>query len=916
MKWYFAAGSPANVTLLLESGVKSILCSFAYFKKGLPENLLKAKRDKGVNVMLDSGAYTNLWKPGTVTIEGYIEYLKTYAKQVTEYVTLDHPRNRGITLRNTATLLNEGFHPQIVDHIHLAWHKECPNFYKSGAKICWGGIRPNIRAYDGLGGKNVTSLWSHITERLKKRQLLCNEGKHTSIHMLAVGQQIRRMMPYFDIVDSFDAATWVKAPQAFGKIMYYYAPTKEKAWPRLSQIDHRELPEQVMARVKELGIDPTDAASRTVMAIKELRRFYKAVEQFHEKAKEKGPDYIMEVSLKKDEVGDEDLFPPDPVRMFVPDLVGGHVTKLLETKSSGEMLGPTISRDEVLTHLNDDFKVRKPFVALVGGLATRGETKGDIDILIRTPDNSPDLVKSIKHRIERALPEEMRKRLRYTVNEGGPFTDYIELFDLTCNRINPHNVVVQMREGDKKTFAAVQIANALGEWEEDDAWAESLWPSMEHDTKELGGAKSIGESALAEGGGKLNPAAFGPSGVRPKDDAATRLKKVDESQIAEMDEKQLYEAHTFLHVEYRKPEHRGDIDKMHALVVDALFEKGFAHPPPPDDGFDEQSKQNEQHAEEQPPHHNCEPRLDAKGDDKAGPPYEGEEEDDETKRGEAVDVSKPFPNEHAARQVDPKNFESFRRGHPEGFPDGVDAIWGITSEGTTALQSLRFAKDKFTPDEAKKWLKDHGFSVKGFEEATGEDESKEPEEETEEKRPSEEVSITQRARDAFPDLCHVCKVEPAAFDIALADQIDSAQSVCLSCLDWRAEHKDVRFDIDILKVDEEKKVMIGIVLEPDEVDAQNDTIRPEIIERAGFNFLADFGKVGGTRLGLMHKKFGDIGLELVMSWIALEDTTINGKPVKKGSWLMGVRATDDSIWQKVKRGDLTGFSIGGVAAIE
>lgn len=79
---------------------------------------------------------------------------------------------------------------------------------------------------------------------------------------------------------------------------------------------------------------------------------------------------------------------------------------------------------------------------------------------------------------------------------------------------------------------------------------------------------------------------------------------------------------------------------------------------------------------------------------------------------------KPFPNEHAARQKDPDQYDSFRRSHPEGFPDGIDVIYGIKN-GVSEIQSLRFDADSWSASEAKDWLKDHDFTSSNFEEASG-----------------------------------------------------------------------------------------------------------------------------------------------------------------------------------------------------
>jgi len=120
----------------------------------------------------------------------------------------------------------------------------------------------------------------------------------------------------------------------------------------------------------------------------------------------------------------------------------------------------------------------------------------------------------------------------------------------------------------------------------------------------------------------------------------------------------------------------------------------------------------------------------------------------------------------------------------------------------------------------------------------------------------------------------------------------------------------------------EKRLVTGVVLEPDEVDAQEDWEREETIERAAHGFLKDYNKPAsddGTQLGLMHRAFGDIGLELVESYVAPADLQLGGKSkdkkVKRGSWVMTVHVVDDTRWKEVKAGKLTGFSVGGVATV-
>jgi hypothetical protein len=76
----------------------------------------------------------------------------------------------------------------------------------------------------------------------------------------------------------------------------------------------------------------------------------------------------------------------------------------------------------------------------------------------------------------------------------------------------------------------------------------------------------------------------------------------------------------------------------------------------------------------------------------------------------------PFPNEHAARQSEPGQYDKFRRSNDQGGA-GVHFIYGI-KDGKSEVQSVRFDKSKFTPEEAKAWLEKHKMKT-GVVAATG-----------------------------------------------------------------------------------------------------------------------------------------------------------------------------------------------------
>jgi len=108
--------------------------------------------------------------------------------------------------------------------------------------------------------------------------------------------------------------------------------------------------------------------------------------------------------------------------------------KLGKIEYSGEELGEEIQLKNVLSEFGK-FKLKEPFVYIVGGLVNHGRTKGDIDILIkksRPVDDREDV--PLKFRIMRQLPKKYWHRLHFLYDDEmhGPFTNYVPLYSLVC----------------------------------------------------------------------------------------------------------------------------------------------------------------------------------------------------------------------------------------------------------------------------------------------------------------------------------------------------------------------------------------------------------------------------------------------------------------------------------------------------
>ncbi|TMQ13315.1 MAG: hypothetical protein E6J91_18850 [Deltaproteobacteria bacterium] len=114
--------------------------------------------------------------------------------------------------------------------------------------------------------------------------------------------------------------------------------------------------------------------------------------------------------------------------------------------------------------------------------------------------------------------------------------------------------------------------------------------------------------------------------------------------------------------------------------------------------------------------------------------------------------------------------------------------------------------------------------------------------------------------------------------------------------------------IPLLKTDEERYVL-GVVLEPETVDAQDDIYSAAEVRDAAHRFMEQY-----QNIGLMHRGLVNGRVKILESYLAPTSFSLDGSQVRKGTWLLAVRVLDDDLWGQIKSGDLTGLSIGGSAA--
>lgn len=120
-------------------------------------------------------------------------------------------------------------------------------------------------------------------------------------------------------------------------------------------------------------------------------------------------------------------------------------------------------------------------------------------------------------------------------------------------------------------------------------------------------------------------------------------------------------------------------------------------------------------------------------------------------------------------------------------------------------------------------------------------------------------------------------------------------------------------NVPIIGISEEGEecLVTGVVLIPEKKDRQGDIATVQAVKKAAHKFLAERQEPKTkAKIGVMHKDFSK-ALELVESYIMPVNAVVNGRPIKKGSWIVTFRVLDENTWTRVKKGEIRGFSFYG-----
>jgi 6-pyruvoyl-tetrahydropterin synthase len=124
----------------------------------------------------------------------------------------------------------------------------------------------------------------------------------------------------------------------------------------------------------------------------------------------------------------------------------------------------------------------------------------------------------------------------------------------------------------------------------------------------------------------------------------------------------------------------------------------------------------------------------------------------------------------------------------------------------------------------------------------------------------------------------------------------------------KADDGKARFEMfgKIITKNAESHYVTGVVYEPMTEDTDGDFMTADTIAKTAYGFMKN-----GIGNDVNHSFELQKGTEVVESWIAKADCEIEGQTITKGTWLMTVEITDNDLWEKVEKGEITGFSMGG-----
>ncbi len=234
-----------------------------------------------------------------------------------------------------------------------------------------------------------------------------------------------------------------------------------------------------------------------------------------------------------------------------------------------------------------------------------------------------------------------------------------------------------------------------------------------------------------------------------------------------------------------------------------------------------------------------------------------------------------------------------------GFLHNIKEV--LEKSAGKSIRSIQFDKAKFDKTKADAWLQNLGLtsvdfvdSEKALDYGFRKAEDFMPGDASEKMNIADGVDLILKA------------AKPEA--IAPAPEPNPTASVVKAHKNAEGTIDGFDLEIPIIKINLDERLAGGAVYAPDVTDLQGDSASPDEIRKACHNFSINKGK-----MGIMHEEDATEKVTIVENYIAPVNFHLNGHYIRKGTWMLVVKIHDDALWERVKSGELTGFSMGGRA---
>ena len=142
------------------------------------------------------------------------------------------------------------------------------------------------------------------------------------------------------------------------------------------------------------------------------------------------------------------------------------------------------------------------------------------------------------------------------------------------------------------------------------------------------------------------------------------------------------------------------------------------------------------------------------------------------------------------------------------------------------------------------------------------------------------------------------------------DFVESLSGLIEKYFGGSEKQTDVEFEVT-KSVDEDEKMALFVVLEPDVEDLHGDVYSEKEVEKACISYNQHCRKAN------LYHRVETEDFAIVQSFVAPVGFTDDmGREIKKGTWLAWTKFDNDSLWEQVKDGSFQGLSVGCRATVE